>query len=66
MFSDVKDLDIILSAVTIEDYLWKVARSVWHEEQYNLCIISGLFTQSSNIWGMMNMFESIIWGLKYK
>ena len=63
MFSDVKNLDIILSPVTIEEYLWKVARSVWNSEQYNLFLISGLFTQSSNVWRMMNMFESIIWYL---
>ena len=63
IFSDIKDLDIILSAVTIEDYLWEVARSQWHYEEYNLCIISGLFTQTSNVWQMMNIFDSIIWCL---
>ena len=62
MLSYVKDLDIILSAVVIGD-LWKVATSQWHSEQYNIAIISGLFTQTSNIWRIMNMFESIIWGL---
>ena len=61
--SNFQELDLILSPVDIEEYLWKVARCQWHVEQYNIAIISGLFTQSSNVWRMMNMFESIIWFL---
>ena len=60
-----QELDLILSPVAIEEYLWEVSRFQWHEEQYNIAIISGLFTQSSNLWQMMKMFDSIIWFLLF-
>ena len=56
---------MILSPVAIERYIWEVARCQWHEEQYNIAILSGLFTQSSNLWQMMKMFDSIIWFLVF-
>ncbi len=56
-----KDIDLYMDQMTIEDFLHGFSRTQWIREEFNLVIMSALYTEHPNLIKIIKTFSLQIW-----
>lgn len=56
-----KDTDLFIKEMTIDDYLYDFSRTQWMRQDYNLVIMSALYTEPPHLIRIVKMFSLQIW-----